>query len=89
MKRDCILNAIQLTTSQSDILINIRFVKDPSLMDGEPFTNRTMLTLPTTLINVGMSATNLPGSKDISKKDDVMMIGIICYTFGLGLLGVK
>jgi hypothetical protein len=49
-------------------------------MDGEPFTNRTMLTLPTTLINVGMSATNLPGSKDISKKDDVMMMYDVFYS---------
>ena len=72
MNSDCILNATQLIISQSDILINICFVNDPSLNDGERWINRTIFMLPTTLINVGIKATNLPGSNDMSKKDDMI-----------------
>ena len=72
MNNDCILNATQLIISQSDILIKTCFVNDPSLMDGERWINRTIFILPTTLINVGIKATNLPGSNEISKKVDMI-----------------
>lgn len=78
MNNDCILNATQLIISQSDILINMCFVNDPSLNDGDRWISRTMFILPTTLINVGIKATNLPGSNDTSKKDDMIQSARMC-----------
>lgn len=90
MNNDCILNATQLIISQSDILINICFVNDPSLNDGDRWISRTMFILPTTLINVGIKATNLPGSKDTSKKVDMIQSARMCcgmrYTIGVLLI---
>ena len=87
MNSDCILNATQLIISQSDILIKICFVNDPSLMEGERWINRTMFILPTTLIKVGIKATNLPGSNDTSKKDDMIHLGIGTFEVDCLIIG--